>query len=305
MGNGAKRGRVRLPVSPTLVAVAIAGAVLCGGLGAGLTWFALGQLQVSGSVLVAFLALVGTMTGWFVSARLSERAQRRMFLHGILNTARTEIVEVIRAGQDWSGRVSRIGMTCRALQTTRFAGDPRRADPIFENLFWAGYVKDDLHGTIFSTKFGPADLTLILEEYELLFPETRRVRHQLGWFAQREIIEWYPPVVGKLPDPSKREDAIVALEERLGKTNDYSALLEDLIRHVQNKVLSELTGETIPKREPLDPKVPLMVMAADGMLDIVERGSSWAVPEPGDLYRQLSEQGEDSLLGGTGAPSSL
>ena len=74
-------------------------------------------------------------------------------------------------------------------------------------------------------------LTMLLEEYELLFPETRRVRHQLAHLMQQIVLR-YSVWLHDLYNLSKCEATIVALEGRLStEDGDYSALLEDLRVH--------------------------------------------------------------------------
>jgi hypothetical protein len=117
----------------------------------------------------------------------------------------------------------------------------------------------------------------VLEEHELLFPDTRHVRSQLGFFASERLIELYTPLLIDLMDDRRRDAAIDAMRARLDRNTEYQALLEDLRIHIQNKALSEITGHAVQRREPRDPNVAIMALRTDGLLDIVERGQSWPV----------------------------
>ena len=51
----------------------------------------------------AFLGFVVTAVGWFISARLTERAQTRLFQHNIINTARLDLTRYARVHVVFSG----------------------------------------------------------------------------------------------------------------------------------------------------------------------------------------------------------
>jgi hypothetical protein len=40
-------------------------------------------------------------------------------------------------------------------------------------------------------------------------------------------------------------------------------------------------GRAVALREPKDPKVPIMVMQPDGLLDVVQEGKSWPIMTEG------------------------
>jgi hypothetical protein len=118
----------------------------------------------------------------------------------------------------------------------------------------------------------------MLEEYELCFPETRRIRAQLGYFARQKISSPYSVWITELLDANTRDAAVTAMEGRTAVNGEYTAVLEDLRVHIQNASLAKITGRRVPPRVPQDPNVALMVMAQDGMLDIQQQGRSWPVP---------------------------
>ena len=244
---------------------------------------------------VAFIGWMLTLGGWFIGARLSERSQQRLFLHKVLDDARHKVVAAIRREEDWAREVSYLGFDFQGQRqmraalreidarrsTKNAAGDPqvarllRESAATLDRAFW---LKQNRKGrqALFANP-GSADLVLVLEEHELLFPETRHVRSQLGLFSSDRIISLYSTLLADLMSDDRRDAAIEAMVARRGRNADYQALLEDLRIHVQNRALSEITGHQVPQRQPRDPNVPIMVTRADGLLDILERGQSWPV----------------------------
>jgi len=88
------------------IAAGIGLSTICGALGAVVTWWFLGQASISLGGAAIFVGWLVTLIGWFANARLSERAQRRMFRHNLVNTARGEIVKAVRETQDWLSQVN-------------------------------------------------------------------------------------------------------------------------------------------------------------------------------------------------------
>ncbi len=250
------------------IVVAAGLSVACGSIGAVLFWWGIGAIGVAVS------ALVLTTVGWFVSARLTERVQTRLFRYNIINAARIDLVAQIREEQDWSGQVTQLANAYRLAKTLRDIV-PGLRDSIAERIFW---LEQSSKGqTIIFRKQAPGrTLTMVLEELELLFPETRRIRYQLGHASLQTLFQ-YSTWLTDLQQDDRREATITAMEQRLGRNADYSALLEDLRIHIQNSALSEIMDRRIDLRKPRDQNVPLMIMKDDGLLDVVERGASWPI----------------------------
>jgi hypothetical protein len=243
--------------------------VLGGAIGATAEWVLARRLALSGLAIGWLLTLVG----WFISARLSERAQRRMFLHNVINAARDAIVKEVRQEQDWVGAIQQIGFTLRGRLHNRqmFPRSPQE-----EEFYWLNQ-NVEARKTLYPARGATHLLMKALEEYELLFPETRRVRAQLGYFAMEKVSTPHMLSITDLMNPNTREAAISAMEGRIEVTTEYAALLEDLRVHVQNASLAEITGRRVPARAPQDPNSAIMVMADDGLLDIRQQGRSWPV----------------------------
>lgn len=242
-----------------------------GALGASILWVATGRLGFSG----AGIGLVVTAVGWFISARLSERAQTRLFQHNIINAARLDLTAQIREEQERIGQLLGLGFRYGGALINR-KSQAGALDANVERLFWIDQSRAG-HAILYRQQRPGRTLTMLLEEYELLFPETKRVRHQLSRLSQ-EIVSRYAIWLHDLYDLSKCEATIVTLEGRLGtEDGDYSALLEDVRAHIQNSALSKITGRLVDLRKPQDPKLPIMIMQSDGLLDIVQDGKSWPI----------------------------
>jgi hypothetical protein len=180
---------------------------------------------------------IGLLVDWLivlVSWSVTARLSWRLFLHKVTNDARTDLVSAIRAEQD-------------------------RNDKVY------GFL---------SPSHQSSNLLMVMEEYEMLFPETRRVRAQLGQ-RMNEIDRVYTPLLATIFDEGRRDPAMEQLQQRLLCHLEYSAVLEDLRWHIQNATPSQLTGRAIPPRTSKDKSFPLMSKRADGLLDISANGVSW------------------------------
>jgi hypothetical protein len=189
----------------------------------------------------------GPLIDWLiilVGCSLTARLSWRLFLHKVTDDARRDLVSAIRAEQDRNSKAHGLSLVLPSHQSS--------------------------------------NLLTVMEEYEMLFPETRRVRAQLG-HRMNEIDRVYAPAFAAIVDEGRRDAAIEQLQQRLLCHLEYSAVLEDLRRHYQDATLSEVNGRTIPPRTPTGKSFPLMSKRADGLLDISANGVSW--PSGDDLTR--------------------
>jgi len=255
---------------PLAVSWVVAVSVGCSALTALGIWFFRGQILISGAIAGWMI----TLAGWFVSARLSQRAQRRMFLHGLLNDARKIVIEAVRIEQAWVGDVQQLGWTFQGQDIAQSVQPSN--DPQFNQQ--ARLIQNEAGRGVLFRQFGlRPNLVMVLEEYEQLFPNTRHIRAQMG-FRHQVIVERFGGLINDLLSPATHNASVEAMIEQLPLTSDYTAVLEDLRIRVQNVALAEITGKAIPKREPPDPHaVAIMVERADGMLEIVERGTPWPI----------------------------
>lgn len=261
MGAGVKNPALTVGTATTAaLAVSVAGGTTV----AALLWFTDGFVQPSGLLIDWLIILVG----WPLTAWLSWR----LFLHKVTNDARTDLVSAIRAEQDRNGKA--YGLSWQ-FELARQGGKqlPHPPDTSQELAFWC---QQNIEGRapLLSPSHQSSNLLMVMEEYEMLFPETRRVRAQLGQ-RMNEIDRVDPPLFAAIFDEGRRDAAIEQLQQRLVCHLEYSAVLEDLRRHIQDATPSKVTGRTIPPRTPTDNAFPLMSKRADGLLDISANGVSW------------------------------
>jgi hypothetical protein len=111
------------------------------------------------------------------------------------------LIAEIGREQQWLLSVKGLALKYRLAFVARSAA-PGPRDPLLDRAFWFDQQRRGQR-VLFSGRTGGRTLIIALEEYELLFPETRRPRIQLMLFAGREIIELYSKFLPQLinPDP--------------------------------------------------------------------------------------------------------
>jgi hypothetical protein len=117
-----------------------------------------------------------TIAGWIVAAAvtavgwtINQRAQRRLFIHNIKNEARKELVAAIRVHQDFLIAVMR-----ELFAASIHANSQSKARRWTVNQ-WEGW-RDHFEEVL---RRDSKDWVLLLEQYEVVFPETRRCRLDL------------------------------------------------------------------------------------------------------------------------------
>jgi hypothetical protein len=129
--------RDQLTITWARVATVLGLAAVGGAIGASLMWATMGQLGVSG----AFIGFVVTAIGWFISARLSERAQTRLFQHNIINTARLDLTRQIREEQEWISKLLGLGFLYRGALINR-KNQTTPLDANLETMFWVNQSRE-------------------------------------------------------------------------------------------------------------------------------------------------------------------
>jgi len=200
------------------------------------------------------------LTGWFVTGigwYVSQRAQRRVFVYQARNAARAEIVTALRKQQHLLGKLSNLALT---ISTTHELG---------QLAGWGQQQWLDVFNQFRDTfPLTDSQWVFTLEHYEVLFPETAHCRRQM---VQRNIAlfqEVHEFFVALLR-PNTREAAMLQAQSLFQRLGDQTALLEDLLVHVQNATLGEVVGRRVAFRQPTDPTLPRVVIRA-GLLEIVE-----------------------------------
>ncbi|MCL6611193.1 MAG: hypothetical protein K6T66_06610 [Peptococcaceae bacterium] len=195
-------------------------------------------------IIAVFIAVLG----WLITYRLNVKAQRKAFLNQIQNSARLDITKALRDYQGWLTEMIGKSNNLYDVLYTVHLNDAFVAQQLSETR------KSFNDALCAPTSTG---WVIILEEYETLFPETRKARVQL-LEKHREIKD---ELVNYSRDNKKKIDINLML--------DQVALIEDLRIYIQNNTLGEITGNTIPEREPKDPRLPKLVYYK-GQLEIIE-----------------------------------
>jgi len=211
------------------------------------------------------------VTGWVITHISTIRAQDRQLRNEILNQARLDITEAIRAYQSW---LSKVGAVLRTTPATISMRKKAGLDPGLANHF-------DEWSKLFGSDAGVAWL-LRLEDYEILFPETATVRDQLAErdrAFKRGLSNFTTRAAEVMIGKEEAEAGLRRLcDELVEQQADLTALAEDLRIHLQNVTLSEITGNSIPERRPMNPSVPVIVRDPDGNLRIAPAGDKGRLP---------------------------
>jgi hypothetical protein len=135
------------------------------------------------------------------------------------------------------------------------------------------------------------DWMLVLEEYEILLPQTREVRLQLidrSRVINQQLNDLHTALLDRtLVPPVTR---FMKLKELAGDPDkhgslafmrdDQHALLEYLRVHIQNLTLSDIAGRRVPVPAPVVTTVANIVVGRDGMLSIKDGEPATAIQKP-------------------------
>lgn len=214
------------------------------------------------------VAAVITVLGWLATYRLTVRANRRLFIDTIVNSARLEVTAAIRDYQKWLSSVN-----SRALVPPFFPTDNDRVAVEYRNR-----VRTELSSLFFDN---PSALlwSFRLEEYQILFPYTAnarralferhsRLRSRLEELFQRYTAESAEPVQAPA---TENQDLLELIGDQIG-------LFEDLRVHLQNRTLAALTTSQVPLRVPRDIALPRLVEMPDGDLQVIAGGLIYPTP---------------------------
>ena len=215
--------------------------------------------------LVAFFSLGITVFGWYKTTRLQATeqkalhklqvdAQREFLRLKLLNEARHEIRQVLRQED---GRLLECSTSLHVL---------RFSDPVTPEL----RVKVAKTLRVAAWNDRATDWIFVLEANAALFPEVRVARLQISQ-RQMKMHEEFHKIAELLVHADKplppQFDA--AAEELWHNINDQSALLDDLLIHVQSRALDPVSGHATPARQPPDDRVPRLIMDDDGLVIFV------------------------------------
>ncbi len=126
------------------------------------------------------IAVSIAVVGWVITHLFNITANRKLLLHQIHNEARNEIIKALGEYQSWLGEISFPLHTRAALVPIGFGSWLQLADHI-----------NEVHEKYKS------DWIFVLENYEILFPETRCARQEMVG-RQIEITDYIGDLVKKL-----------------------------------------------------------------------------------------------------------
>ena len=243
------------------------------------------------SLGIAFWAtVVVTAVGWLAAFRLGALAQRSNLQHQILDRARGEITPAIR---DFQSILSSYVAAIASLQLAIRSDWHRHTDVIPSSVLRLEHIARE-------HTLPRLDWVLQLEEYEILFPETRDVRHQLvakqsALFERVSVLLNPIDFARTLKEKQEADRALAELASLHMAFLDQSALMEDMRVHLQNAALGRITGTAIPGRLPKAGGRPFLTSRSKGRLEI-SVSSGVSVP---DHVGPLSL--DDDMNGSTGA----
>jgi hypothetical protein len=210
------------------------------------------NLQAWTPVIAAGVAVVG----WLVTYKLTSRAQKTNLQNQILNTARESVIGRLREYQEWLSEMKGLGMSLRLALP--LDGTPLQVD-------WLKRMGESL-----AKFYDDRSLRWIyaLEEYELVFPETRAARlflydRQVEGINPR-INQW----VGAFASANERP-AVFGDGRGTEVFSDQQSNVEYLRVAVQNLSLGRIMDRTQPIPEPTEPGRYRLELQRDGMLRYV------------------------------------
>ena len=190
------------------------------------------------------VAVLVAVVGWLLSDYLARRAQRKAFKNHVSNDARLDIHAELTRYMEWLAKVyAEIGW---------LDGPPEvSVDSVHKKL--RGLVGDRATSSWVGR----------LEQYELLYPGTAKVR--LDLLARgRSISDDLHKLLILLLNPEERPKS-----EPL-KTNimNQLGLIQDVMIHLQNSCLEHIAGRRVPERVPTSPTVPWFKENRHGILEL-------------------------------------
>lgn len=206
-----------------------------------------------------------SVVGWIAVYGFNVRAQTRALRLQVVDRARLDVVSELRKYQHWLS----------ALWYPVFSADSGAS--AFDHGKWER-LQTQLSGALDEHRPSQA-WQLRLEEYEILFPESRGVRIELG-HRSREIVRLAVDAsvclgsmaLARADSPNEVQRGLFSAASE-AMTNQQ-ALVEDLIVHLQNASLGPITGNRVPLRLPGDPNTERMELNSITKQLVIRRTSS-------------------------------
>jgi hypothetical protein len=203
---------------------------------------------------VALAAVVIAIVGWQVNLR----DQERLFIHQVKNEARKEIVAAVRKHQD---AITVVNTTLKACELTGHQSIEHWSDHELKT------VSEQLasgHREIQSRKW-----LLVLEQYELLFPATKRARGELAVYG-RLGCDMLSDIVLRFDGSRVTAATFYKSADTIQRLTDESLLLEDLLVYVQNETLSDIVEREVASGRPASKRDSPRFALKDGALTLID-----------------------------------
>ncbi|EIW15709.1 MULTISPECIES: hypothetical protein [Pelosinus] len=217
--------------------------------------FIKGYQSIVGGMIASIIAVIG----WFYAYDFNNKVQDQRLKNDITNTARKEITEAIREYQ-------------------------KNLSKIMEEISHLKFLLNNDIDINWDEKLSKYDIMFYsvnklwnenLEDYQIIFPETKDVRIQLqerdfditGMLTEfKSDLTRRKMMIGKDRIKDLIENANLTINEYL---LDQMCLMEDLRIYLQNRALSQITGNIVPERKPKDSSTAIILMnESTGYLEI-------------------------------------
>jgi len=227
-----------------------------------------GRLDTTTIAMVGWaLTLLVALAGWIVGAIIAARGRRDAFRLEVIEHARRELAPNITAYQRWIGA---LGGELSFLDHLRLIDQ----NPVFPANYVATSWRTQRESleAVLRTHDEALAMFRTLEDYEVVFPQTREIRLTLIQFHGR-LVHFASQALGLvtsnmpfegagvLPSPDLTWLAVV--QAAVPAYYDMQALCEDIRIGVQNATLARIMDANVPDRQPGDPGVPRVLAQGD------------------------------------------
>jgi hypothetical protein len=219
-------------------------------------WFG----AVGAGTAIALVGWLVTAIGWYVALR----NQRKIFVFQARNTARGELVSALREEQGTLSAIVALVLRLDIDQQHGFAKE-------WPEERWRALFPEYRQ---IRSRSDAVRWIFLLEQYEVLFPETADCRRQLVDYF-RHSTDLFGFFLA-LANPQRRLAAVERCAQVRDELEDQRCLIEDFLVHIQNATLGQVVGRRVAYREPPDQRVPRVVMRRNGTLMITDGfGNRW------------------------------
>lgn len=204
---------------------------------------------INDKVLLSFFSTVaGVIIGGKLTYLFTLRAQRKEFLNQIMNDARMRINDSLWCYQEWLGEVKAF------IITNKY----KTLHGIFDSNCSKEYESSC---KLFFETNKSFTWGVVMEEYEILFPETKKVRMEL-LIRNKKIRGILDDFTSKIIDENRGDftNYINDIDEKMDFIEDQIYLIEDLKIYLQNKTLSKITKNKATERVPQDSSMPRIIV---------------------------------------------